>query len=243
MTEPDDDRPGEPVETAELTVEVLTQRLTVIRQRIEAAGGDLQRTSVLAVTKTFPVEVCRLAVDTGLVDLGENYSQELEAKAPALDRDAGRWHFIGGLQRNKIKRLASVVSVWQTMDRVALLDELATRAPAAVVMVQVNTTDEPQKSGCAPDEAPALVEHARELGLEVRGLMTIGPTDGSHPGPAFARLHALAERLDVAERSMGMTGDLEIAVAEGSTMVRVGTALFGSRSLGVPSGTQRGRAG
>ena len=126
--------------------------------------------------------------------------------------------------------MAGVVDVWQTVDRPVLVDELARRAPGARVMVQVNVTDEPQKAGCAPADAPALVAAARDAGLAVDGLMTIGragPPEGSRAG--FRELRALADRLGVRHCSMGMSEDLEVAVSEGSTMVRVGTALFGHR--------------
>ena len=219
----------------ELTRDLLVERLQVLRQRIETAGGDLDLTTILAVTKTFPIEVSRLAVDVGLVDLGENYAQELEAKGPTLDRPEARWHFIGSLQRNKVKKIAAWVTTWQTVDRLAVAEEIAKRAPGARMMVQVNTTDEAQKSGCPSGETAALVEHSRSLGLDVCGLLTIGPTDGSDPSPGFAMLRQLGERLEVPELSMGMTGDLELAVKEGSTMVRVGTALFGHRTPRVAS--------
>lgn len=176
-----------------------------------------------------------MAAAVGLVDVGENYAQELVAKAAELGREPGspgeqlRWHMIGALQRNKVKKLAGVVAVWQTVDRASVAAEIGKRDPGARVFVQVNVTDEAQKSGCSVAEAPALVDRCRELGLETSGLMTIGPTDGSDPRPGFALLRAMAERLELAELSMGMSGDLEAAVAEGSTMIRVGSALFGPR--------------
>ncbi|MFT7600308.1 MAG: pyridoxal phosphate enzyme (YggS family) [Acidimicrobiales bacterium] len=212
---------------SDLTVAQFAERLAVVHQRIEAAGGSLQTTSVLAVSKTFPAAAANVALAAGAVDLGENYGQELEAKAPEVP--GARWHFIGGLQRNKVKRIAGVVAVWHTVDRSELANEIAKRAPGTSVFVQVNTTGEAQKSGCEPAGTAAMVEHCRHLGLDVRGLMTIGPTDGSHPGASFAQLRALGEASETLELSMGMSADLEAAVAEGSTMVRVGSALFGAR--------------
>jgi len=213
------------------TVEEVGARLADIRQRIEAAGGPGEVT-VVGVTKTFPLSYVETAVAAGLVDLGENYGQELVDKA---DGAAGlglapRWHFIGGLQRNKVKLLAGRVWLWQTVDRAVLVDEIAKRVPAARILVQVNTTDEIQKSGCGPDEAPALVDRGREAGLEVLGLMTVGPTGGGDPRPAFDRLRALAGRCEVRELSMGMSADYEAAVAAGATIVRIGSAIFGPRS-------------
>ncbi len=122
------------------------------------------------------------------------------------------------------------MSLWQSVDRPELMAEIAKRAPGAAVLIQVNTTDEPQKAGCRPAELDPLVDRARELGLDLRGLMTIGPTSGADPRPAFALLRSEADRLGLDTVSMGMSGDLEAAVAEGSTMVRIGTALFGART-------------
>ena len=220
------------------TVPEIAARLAEVRARVDAARGPDQNVMIVAVTKAFGADVVERAVAAGLTDLGENYGQELVAKAEALERLAPeaatdvRWHFIGGLQRNKVKMLAGRVHVWHTVDRQSLVDELAKRCPAANILIQVNTTDEPQKSGCLPDEVPKLVEDARERGLDVTGLMTIGPTDGSDPRAAFVRLRELGENEGLAELSMGMSGDYEVAVREGATMVRIGSALFGSRGGG-----------
>ncbi len=218
------------------TVADVMARAESVRARITDAGGDPDRVHLVAVTKAFPPELVPVALDAGLRDLGENYGQELTSKAEWLSaqRSEGdarpRWHFIGGLQRNKVKHLAAHVHLWHSIDRLSLVDEIAKRAPGAAILVQVNTTGEGAKSGCDPSEAPLLVDRGRELGLEVRGLMTVGPTDTTlDPRPSFTALADLADRLDVAELSMGMSGDLEAAVAEGATMIRVGTSLFGPR--------------
>lgn len=211
------------------SVELIASRAVEVRQRIEAAAQG-QSVTMVAVTKAFPAELAIRAVAAGLLDLGENYAQELVGKAPSLAGEAHRWHFIGGLQRNKVKMLADTVAVWHTVDRDSIVDEIAKRAPAASVLIQVNTTDEPQKSGCAPDAAAALVDRAQSAGLDVQGLMTVGPTDqGVDPRPAFVALRELATRIEVVELSMGMSADYELAVAEGATIVRVGSVLFGSR--------------
>ncbi len=216
------------------SVELIGQRLVEIEARIERVAVGDRPVRVIGVTKGFPVELAERARLAGLDELGENYGQELSAKAQALGASfhhpAGPvWHFIGGLQRNKIRHLAELVALWQTIDRTALIDELAKRAPGARILVQVNTTGEPQKSGCEPDAAEALVDHARSQGLTVEGLMTIGPTLDGDPRPCFERLASLGDTLGLAELSMGMSGDFEDAVACGATMVRLGSVLFGPR--------------
>ena len=215
--------------------EGLEQRIERVRNRIADAGGDPDHIALLAVTKGFGPEVALAAARAGLVDLGENYAQELAAKAPVLASELGddhpvRWHFIGRLQRNKVRTIAGDVHLWQTVDRLDLGLEIAKRAPGARVLVQVNVSDEPQKGGCEPAGTAALVVQLVDAGLAVQGLMTVGRTGSpDHAGAGFRTLGDLADRLDLPVRSMGMSGDLEVAVAAGSTMVRVGAALFGPR--------------
>jgi pyridoxal phosphate enzyme (YggS family) len=203
-----------------------------VRARVAAAatrvGRDPGAVTLVAATKTVDPERIRAAVAAGVVDVGENRAQELTAKAPLLADTAARWHFLGRLQRNKVKALAPWVVCWQSVDRLELGAEIARRAPGAPVLVEVNLAAEPQKGGCAPAEAPGLVAGLRDAGLAVRGLMTV-PPEGVDPRPWFAGLRDLGSRLDVAELSMGMTDDFEVAVEEGATMVRVGRAIFGAR--------------
>lgn len=205
-------------------------RLHMLRHRIRRAGGDPAAVVVVAVTKGWGPSAVMAAATAGLADVGENYAQELLAKHAAVSGGPPRWHFIGAVQRNKVKALAPVVGLWQTVDRQAVGRSIAAHAPGAAVLVEVNTTGEPTKAGCAPQATASLVEDLVELGLDVRGLMTVGPA-GPPEGarPAFRALAALAARLGLAEVSMGMTGDLDVAVQEGATMVRVGTGLFGPR--------------
>ncbi len=216
------------------TTEV-ADRVAAVRDRIAAAGRGPDEVTLVAVTKGFGPEAVKAAAAAGIADEGENYAQELAAKADAVD---ARWHFLGHVQRNKVRSIASLVHLWQGVDRVAAGEEIAKRAPGAHVLVQVRLADGdgngvgPGRNGCAPEEVPALVERLDELGLEVRGLMAVGP-----PGPpelarpGFRALSALADRLGLVERSMGMTDDLDVAVEEGSTMVRVGRGLFGARPV------------
>jgi PLP dependent protein len=214
--------------------EQVVRRLATVRDRIRTAGGDPERVTIVAVTKGFGADAVSAAVAAGVGAVGENYAQELVAKHAAVSAAESRsldWHFIGPVQRNKVKTLAPLVAVWEAVDRSDVGRAIAGHAPGARVLVQVNTTDEPQKSGCTPDQARALVAALAAMGLEVEGLMTIGPA-----GPpqlahaAFGRLADLVGRLGLRECSMGMSGDLEVAIEEGATMVRVGTALFGPRA-------------
>jgi uncharacterized pyridoxal phosphate-containing UPF0001 family protein len=139
------------------------------------------------------------------------------------------WHFLGRLQRNKVRSLAARVTWWQSVDRDPLGTAIARHAPGARVLVEVNLAGEPQKGGCAPGDAARLVDAFRKAGLRVEGLMTIPPA-GEDPRPWFAALRELADALGVHELSMGMTDDFEAAVAEGATMVRIGRAIFGARA-------------
>jgi len=207
-------------------------RLARVRERIVEAGGDPERITLVGVTKGHPPTVVDAALAAGLADLGESYAQELAAKADALE-DPVRWHFIGGLQRNKVRSIAPFVHLWQSVDRLSLAGEIARRAPGAGVLVQVNVSGVEHQSGCAPPQVTSVVEGCTDLGLDVRGLMAIGPQGADDVvRAAFRQVRDLADRLGLPERSMGMSGDLEAAIAEGSTMVRVGTDLFGPRSGG-----------
>jgi pyridoxal phosphate enzyme (YggS family) len=205
-------------------------RAAAVRARITAAGGDPEQVRLIAVTKGHPASTAAAAVAAGLLDLGESYGQELVAKAQALATEDARWHFIGNLQRNKVRLVAPSVHLWQSVDRLSLAAEIARHAPGAAVLVQVNVSGVEAQGGCPPERVAAVVEGCTDLGLHVRGLMAIGPQgDDSAVRTAFASVRTLADRLGLVERSMGMSGDLEAAVAEGSTMVRVGTDLFGPR--------------
>lgn len=207
-------------------------RVAEVRRRITAAGGTGRDIRIVAVTKGFGADAVRAAVAAGVLDVGENYADELVTKRGRAEVAGSRWHFLGRIQRNKVRRLAPAVDVWQTVDRYPAAEEIARRAPGARVMVQVNVSGEPQKNGCDLTEVPELVDDLRTLDLDVGGLMAVGPAgppDGARHG--YRQLTAMADLLELPERSMGMTDDLEVAVQEGSTMVRVGRALFGARSV------------
>ena len=205
--------------------------LGAVRERIVAAGGHPERITVVAVTKGFGVEAVEAAREAGATHVGENYAQELLAKAEAMaPGPAPLWHFIGGLQTNKVRRVAHLVDLWESVDRPSLGAEVAKRAPGARVLAQVNISGEATKSGCQPENTATLVSELRDLGLDVRGLMGVAaPGDDGRARAQFGRLAEQAAALELADLSMGMSADLEAAVAEGATIVRVGTALFGPR--------------
>ena len=209
----------------------VADRARALHSRLARAGAapDLQ---VVAVTKGFGPDAVRAAVQVGLVDVGENYAQEVVEKARALVglEPPPRVHFIGRLQRNKIRLVADLVTLWQSVDRPELVTEIARRAPGAAVLIQLNLSGEEHKGGCAFAEAAPLVGQAIDAGLDVWGLMGVGPGGAAEQArEGFRLLVALADELALPVRSMGMSADLEVAVEEGSTMVRVGRDLFGLR--------------
>jgi pyridoxal phosphate enzyme (YggS family) len=219
-----------------VTDDSLEAALEDVRERIAAAcrraGRDASTVRLVAVSKTVDVDRVRALAELGQRDMGENRAQELLAKAAQLPPAiAVTWHFVGRLQRNKVARLAPRVAWWHSIDVLASGEAVARHAPGARVLVQVNLAEEPQKGGVAPAAVPALVDALRSLALDVRGLMTVPPM-GVDPRPHFARLRDLGHGLGLPDLSMGMSGDFEAAVAEGATIVRVGTALFGVRQSG-----------
>jgi pyridoxal phosphate enzyme (YggS family) len=203
-----------------------------IRDRIAAAGGDAGAVRLVAVTKGLPADAVEAAVAAGVADVGESRPEELAAKADELAErgiDGVRWHCIGRLQRRKVRLAAPLVELWQSVDRLSLAAEIARHHPGADVLVQVNVSGADQQGGCAPARTASVVEGCSDLGLQVHGLMAIGAhAEPEAARPGFRLLRELADRLDLPERSMGMSGDLEVAVQEGATIVRVGTALFGA---------------
>ena len=212
-----------------------------VRERIERAcqraGRDPDTVQLIAVSKGHPDGLIRSAYDAGMRVFGENYAQELAAKANSLsDLPEIRWRFIGHLQRNKIKLIERARATVDTVDSLRLAEAISSRATAkqrnVELLLQVNVGEGAQKSGCSVDEVPALVEAVRALpNVTLRGLMTVAPhlDDLDATRPFFATLRELAKAQGLAELSMGMTHDLEPAVEEGATMLRIGTAIFGPR--------------
>lgn len=218
----------------------LAESLASVRLRIERAAArarrDPQSVLLLAVTKVFPAQAIRDAYTLGLRDFGENYVREFEGKAPQLaDLPGARFHLIGHLQSNKSKRAAELFQTIQTVDSAKLARRLNDAATPLDVMIEVKLSPEDAKSGAGPEALPGVLAAIRELPhLRLAGLMTMPPwsDDAEASRPYFRRLRELAEAHGVQGLSMGMSHDLETAIEEGSTCVRVGTALFGSRRPG-----------
>ena len=206
----------------------IADRLRALRARIPAG------VTLVAVSKTQPAAAIREAYAAGQRDFGENYAQEWRAKADALaDLPDLVWHFVGSLQTNKARILAGRAAWIHTVDRQELAREIskrwAARGAVAKVLLEVNVAGEPQKAGCSPAEAERLAAAVAAMpAIELRGLMCIPPAEAD-PRPHFASLRALVERLGLPDLSMGMSGDWREAIAEGATIVRVGTAIFGER--------------
>lgn len=210
-----------------------------IREAAQAAARDPDGVHLLAVSKTQPAEAIRLASTAGVRDFGENYLQEALEKQAQLTDLPLTWHFIGPIQSNKTKPIAEHFDWVHSVDRLKIAQRLSDQRPddlpALNVCLQVNVSGEASKSGCEPQDVPALARAIAALPrLRLRGLMTIPePTDDpAEQRAAFARLSRLQDELDIEldTLSMGMSQDLEAAIAEGATWVRVGTALFGART-------------
>lgn len=206
----------------------VADRISLVRDEILRAGGV--GVQLVAVTKSFPRDAIVAAALGGCDAVGENYAQELLAKMEEGVPPVGI-HFIGGLQSNKVKSIAPYVALWQSVDSMSVIHEIAKRAPGARVLLQVNTTGEQSKGGIATDDVSAFHDAALQSGLTVEGLMTIGPTEGSvsQRRDSFTVLRQMVDELGLSVCSMGMSDDFVQAVECGSTMVRVGSRLFGQR--------------
>jgi pyridoxal phosphate enzyme (YggS family) len=215
----------------------LYQNLALVRERIARAADRARRDpagiTLLAVTKVFPASVIREAYDLGLREFGENYVQEFEGKAPEVAGLAGaRFHLIGHLQSNKSKRASELFQVIQTLDSSKLARRLEEAGRPLDVMLEVKLSEEQAKSGVRPSELPALIAGVGDCPkLRLLGLMTMPPwsDDPEVSRPYFRQLRELAAQHSLPQLSMGMSHDLEAAIEEGATCVRVGTALFGKR--------------
>ncbi|MHB8611900.1 MAG: YggS family pyridoxal phosphate-dependent enzyme [Candidatus Dormibacteraceae bacterium] len=223
-----------------MTEPTLVERLARISALIAATGRNPDEVAIVAVTKGFDVSVSRLAIQAGLRMLGENRVQEALKKmeevpaGSALGADPIQWHLIGHLQTNKVKQAAGRFALIQTVDSTRLAEAIARHAPSQAVLVEVNIAREPQRSGVSPDGAVELIKKVSQT-LDVQGLMGMGPAKGD-PALAFNELRRLRDETEQATGrrlpvlSMGMSGDFQAALAAGSTMLRLGQALFGPRA-------------
>jgi pyridoxal phosphate enzyme (YggS family) len=217
----------------------ISERLSSVRTRIAAAcdraGRDPADVTLVAVTKTHPIELIGEAVEAGLTELGENRAQEFvpKAEATAAQGLTPNWHFIGHLQRNKARQVLPHATVLHSVDSERLIAEVERRATRPLTCyLEVNVSGEASKAGIAPDALPSLLQVASDAtNIELAGLMTVAPRvdDPEQVRPVFQRLRELAQAHGLTGLSMGMTDDYTVAIEEGATVVRVGRAIFGER--------------
>ncbi len=215
----------------------LGERLADVQSRMARAAEEAKRDpasiTLIAVTKVFPASAIQDAYALGVRHFGENYVQEFEGKFPAVcDLVDAHFHLIGHLQSNKAKRAAEIFETIQTVDSAKLAERLDSFATPLEVMLEVKLAPEQAKSGASPEQLPELIDAVRGCAnLHLLGLMTMPPwsDNGEDSRPYFRKLRELAELHELPDLSMGMSHDLEVAIAEGATYVRVGTALFGKR--------------
>lgn len=224
---------------------MVAQNVDTIRRRVaaacERAGRNPQEIEIVAVSKTVGSGPIREAVEAGIRDFGENFVQELLKKRAELSAEDIRWHFIGHLQSNKVRQIADWIRLVHSVDSLSLGSEISKRAAIAGrtvdLLVEVNSTGEKTKFGVRPGDLAGLVERLRALpNVKIAGLMTIGPflPDAESSRPSFRLMRSLQQKLagaglELPHLSMGMTNDFEVAIEEGATMIRIGTAIFGPR--------------
>jgi len=224
---------------------MVAENIKNIRQRVVSACCRVHRNpeeiTIIAVTKTLSVDKIKEVIQAGIYDIGENYVQEIRQKFVEVPDIKVKWHFIGHLQSNKIKYIGNRIHMIHTVDSLSLGEQLSKWSEknnrTLNVLVEVNTTGEENKFGVTPDETAILVKELFKISnLNVKGLMTMGPflPDPESSRPMFRTLYNLRKSLEadgfkLPVLSMGMTNDFEVAIEEGATMVRLGTAIFGSR--------------
>ena len=224
---------------------MIAENLRKIKENIASAYRRSKRTTdeitLVAVTKIFPCETIEEAIRNGIIDIGENFVQELREKKERISDEYIRWHFIGHLQKNKVKYIAPWVYMVHSVDSLSLADELDKRAEQTKrtinFLLEIHTTNEPSKHGIVPEQTLKIAQQLQQFqNISLQGLMTIGPLSENPEDarPSFRLLRELKDDLlcsgiNAPQLSMGMSGDYEIAIEEGATIIRLGTALFGKR--------------
>lgn len=228
---------------------MIKENIQDIRNRIDTAcqrsGRNVSEITLIAVSKTFPPDDIKEAVSEGIPDIAESYVQEMAGKYERLITEPISWHFVGPLQRNKVKYIIDFVHLIHSVESLKVCQEIEKRASRVDrevdILIEVNTTDEPQKHGIKPEEAPGFFKDIAVFDyVKVRGLMTMAPfvDNPADARPSFKKLYKLRERLllegvpdiQLQHLSMGMSNDFEVAIEEGATMVRIGSGIFGERS-------------
>jgi len=220
-----------------MPVTTVAERLALVRERVaratERAGRSPAEVTIVAVSKSFPAQAIEEAAAAGIAHIGENRVQEAAAKIPSLRRLPLTWHMVGHLQTNKAKTALQLFDIIQSMDSLRLAEVLSRHAERAIpVLLEVNVAGEASKFGFSPQEVLQAAEAVARLPhLDVRGLTTVAPlvSDPEEVRPVFRELRRLRDALGLAELSMGMTDDFEVAIEEGATLVRIGRAIFGER--------------
>ncbi len=219
----------------------IAANLATVHARVGAAAARAGRSShditLVGVSKTHPVEIARAAFDAGLRDLGENRVQEAAPKISKMREEgaAPNWHLVGHLQRNKVPAATDLFDILHSVDSERLAEAISAAATRSLrVFIEVNVAGEETKFGAAPAEVSKLAQRVGRLpNIELAGLMTVAPRvdDPEDVRPVFRALRELRDAIGLRELSMGMTDDFEVAVEEGSTLVRVGRAIFGARAV------------
>ena len=190
------------------------------------------RATLLPVTKGFSVREIQAVFEVGLFGIGESYAQELLEKSKEISDSRVKWHMIGNIQRNKVRKLSPVIELWHSVYRTEIIDEISKYRSDAKILIQVDMNARHMQGGCSPDDVPLLVDYANKRGLKVEGLMTIGVNrDLIETKESFLALSKMSESLGLKEVSMGMSDDFETALECGATILRVGRGIFGEREL------------
>ena len=209
--------------------EKIQDRLEEINEIVAAKAQN--QVNLIAVTKGFTHEEVNIATELGIKNFGENYAQELLAKNPLVDAEIS-WHYIGQLQSNKIRKVSHLVDVWHSVTSLKLAREIHNRNDQAKILLQVSVLGPSNSKGFEVEELPDLISQLRDENVDVSGLMTMGvPGDMVATRFVFKRLRQLADTFELSECSMGMSDDFEIALECGSSMIRIGSAIFGNRRL------------